>query len=568
MAEQYLVLFDADKIKDYVFATGRLKEIRGASDQVRHLTDPQPIKDQYKQWFHGKKLADWHADMAGDADGLIYAGGGAGALLFADEHRASEFCMRLEQTFRQETRSATLSAVAVPVVYETGIERNQAEAAAQDRAARALARRKASRPWAEAIPSGGMIRFCASDRLRPASVVAPIQPDDPGDFLLVSEATAVKRRQSREARERATFLTNPFWQAFEPYLPAADRADWRSAVRGSQDLGSIGAQSRPRGYVALVYLDGDRIGALQRAVVSQYGFTGYALLSRALDYAAHTATATALALAYRSRPPVEQRTDDRKRRQRFLPFEIITIGGDDVILICTAEYGLAVACALSQEFSTHVKAYLQQQPDPLVLPQPVSASVGVVIAHDSMPIVQLERRGRDLLKQAKTVAQEGEGGVDFHIVSTAGLDAIKIIRKQDYQPDSETNLTRRPYRRTDAEQLLHAARHLRGFCAADGTPRSYHTDLRGTLLKLSGSKRADLYRACQNHRLQATFEVLTIHTRLPPREREALLQALTRLHSVRWYPFGAPDDDGVYTTVLLDLLEVMEFVAEEAVWIP
>ncbi len=39
-----LVRFDADKIKDYVFATGRLKEIRGASEQVRQLTDPDPIK--------------------------------------------------------------------------------------------------------------------------------------------------------------------------------------------------------------------------------------------------------------------------------------------------------------------------------------------------------------------------------------------------------------------------------------------------------------------------------------------------------------------------------------------
>ena len=44
MSDQpYLVLFDADRIKDFVFATGRLKEIRGGSQIVRDATDAEKL---------------------------------------------------------------------------------------------------------------------------------------------------------------------------------------------------------------------------------------------------------------------------------------------------------------------------------------------------------------------------------------------------------------------------------------------------------------------------------------------------------------------------------------------
>ncbi|NJN66273.1 MAG: hypothetical protein HC884_05960 [Chloroflexaceae bacterium] len=169
MTTRYLVLFDADKIKDYVFATGRLKEIRGASEQVRQLTDPEPIKTLFCRCL-GRPLDVW---QEGVPEGLIYAGGGAGALLVANQDDAQTFCTELERTYRRTTRSATLSAICVPV--EAGPEQ---EAEALALAARRLAHRKASRCTAEHIPGGGAFAFAIrTGAIRQVTGLSPAEGD-------------------------------------------------------------------------------------------------------------------------------------------------------------------------------------------------------------------------------------------------------------------------------------------------------------------------------------------------------------------------------------------------------
>ncbi len=524
MTTRYLVLFDADRIKDYVFATGRLKEIRGASEIVRQQTNAAAVRAL-------STLDDWTPN----GEGVIYAGGAAGALLFASEKAAMTFCQNLEQNYRLATGGATLSTVLVPVAGDGAA----AELAAQSRAARALARHKASRPSAETIPGGALIRFCASDRLHPASVRGR-DPDNPVGLLL-STVAAQKRRASSEHLKQ--LRRSDFWRAFSAQIRsreggAATLADWNAATYPGQDLGSIGRQSRPRGYVALVYADGDGIGKLLHEVIATEGFAGYSRLSDALDTAANAATADALARAYGSRAPHEFFDPEEQRLVRALPFEVITIGGDDVILICTADKGLQVAHDLSKSFA-------QAMDDSNFK---VSASVGVVIAHASMPVVQLEHRGRDLLKSAKRTSGDGLGGVDFHVVTTPTLDSIGAVRAREYAyttDDEQTLFYQRPYRRDRFQTLLGAARELQ---------------------KLPPSKRADLYHACRGPRLQAMLDTLTIHARLTTTQREQLLNALAAFASLANYPFGAKNADDEVATALIDLLEATEFVSEEAQW--
>ncbi|MBK9709828.1 MAG: hypothetical protein IPO81_00615 [Kouleothrix sp.] len=563
MSGQYLVLFDADRIRDYVFATGRLKEIRGASELVRQVTDEKKLLE-LKELAHFQ-LKKWQPD---EQEGLIYAGGGAGALLFADEERARSFCAELERLYRQRTGGATLSAVWVEV-QGSSVE-------AQQLAARSLAARKASRPRSETIPGGAVLRFCASDRLYPASVRAP-DPDNPAG-LLVSEMTAIKRHGSHTYRQ--ALEKSDFWQVFESLVSASARMAWRAAISDTNDLGHISEQARPQGYVALVYADGDGVGGSMRQVVAQLGFEGYQQFSAALADAAIRATAEALAVAYRA-SPIEQPNPDRETREtRFLPFEVITIGGDDVILICTAERGLAVACELSRRLGKLVNDWVDQYNNgqsnaqsQIVLDQPFSASVGVIIAHDSVPIVQLERRGHDLLDSAKQAKQSGLGGIDFHVITTPGLDGINQTRSRDYSADNEkTCFTKRPYPLHRAELLLRYARHLRGLCDSNGIPVHLQSGTRDRQLTpeeiaelphLPDSKIADLYTACRGSRIEATLDVLTVSMRLRERERKALLQALHDLESIKYYPFDAPDEEGVFRSALPDLLEALSFVAEE-----
>jgi hypothetical protein len=567
MTQYYLVLFDADKISEYVFATGRLKEIRGASEQVRQLTDADSILQRYGQDMDAPGFGYWHP---GNAEGLIYAGGGAGALLFASQDTAHAFCQWLEGTFQRETHSATLSAVAVPVTVPDDADpatRFRVEAAAQDTAARTLAQRKASRPQATSLPGGGVIRFCSSDRLYPAIHDPTIHTPDRAHPIRmpehISSATAIKHTSNFVQRGKRQVQQSSFWRAFETALQdrQIDVAPWRAAIRATQDMGNIGAQSQPAGYVALIHADGDRIGQVIRTLVEQHGFAGYQQVSQALSQAATEATAQALAHAYAQHTFTPQTDPETGKPHTFLPFDVITIGGDDVILICTAERGLDIACMVSQLFGERMQHKLQQHG---LADEPLSASVGVVIAHDSLPIVQLQQRGKELLQSAKKASTADTGGIDFHIVTTPVLDTLAHLRQRDYTLDATNpnpvrptgptskrsdappsdRLTCRPYRRDHTERLLAHARRL------------------NTLLPKS--KRAALYAACRGTVVQATMDVLAVHVRLESAAREALLDALHNLYSASPYPFGVTDDrPSVRQTALLDVLEAMEFVAEQ-----
>lgn len=535
MSDSYLVLFDADKIKDYVFSTGRLKEIRGASEQVRQLTKPDAIKAFFKQWMGGRELHDWQKNQS---EGLIYAGGGAGALLIANEDDAETFCKKLEQTYRRKTISATLTTIAIPI--GTNLPQTLADAA------RFLAQRKASRRSAEFIPGGGFIRFCASDRRYPAQRSVP-DLSRPGGTMLLSTSSIKKRLNNKHIREKGL---HQFWEDFLGEVDQERRPTWEAAARTArrQTLNTIGNLSRPEGYVALVYADGDSIGRTIREVVQEHGLSGYRDFSRALSQAAHRATVQALAVAYRS-DVLKMQTDPEKRTKSFyaIPFDVITIGGDDVILFCTAERGLDVACTLSKAFTDIANELLQESG----MTQTVTASVGVVIAHAGHPIPHLLGRAEELLKQAKRgrtkSGQSNEGWIDFHIVSTPGLESIRDVRKEHYTRNEDMVLTARPYSLTDMDRLLKAARTLNEE-------------------NLPGSKRNQLYEACMlaSERVAATLAVLRTQVRLSQEHNKHIIDTLSALNVKTMYPFFQdPDNIHRFITPLIDLLEVSAFVGKE-----
>src|ERR1700737_4474337 len=89
-----LVAFDTDHIKQYVFATDKLKEIRGASSILDRL--------------NRQDMSDIAKDVDTNAQ-LIYANGGSG-LFEVDTDKADKFGKRVQQQFRVRTAgSATIT---------------------------------------------------------------------------------------------------------------------------------------------------------------------------------------------------------------------------------------------------------------------------------------------------------------------------------------------------------------------------------------------------------------------------------------------------------------------------
>jgi hypothetical protein len=98
---EYLLAFDLDKIHDYVFATGRLKEIRGGSALMCELTEAGAILDLLRSYSPRE----------------IYIDGGAGKVIISaeDDDSAWGAANKLEFHICKETISGSLTAVVVPM---------------------------------------------------------------------------------------------------------------------------------------------------------------------------------------------------------------------------------------------------------------------------------------------------------------------------------------------------------------------------------------------------------------------------------------------------------------------
>ena len=297
--QPHLVMFDADRIKEFVFATGRLKEIRGASQLVRDATDKEYIREP----------------LGLDSDQIIFAEGGSGLLEVESGQKAEEVCRQLEQRYRAMTHGATLTAVAeskhggfhVPV----------------QRAARHLRLLKEGRRARFQHPQSPFSRPCASCGARPATYTYL-----PEDMLCITcygkrdRADSLRRDLAREVK--LPLVSTPWGKEFVESLPQTRQAEWEDALL-PYDLNDLAGLSRPNNYLGFLYADGNGLGDL---VQQQQTKGGYIRFSRRVS----RSTSAALWLALQMHFPEPRKGQDG----RYAPFELIAVGCDDVILVTVA----------------------------------------------------------------------------------------------------------------------------------------------------------------------------------------------------------------------------------------
>ena len=114
----------------------------------------------------------------------------------------------------------------------------------------------------------------------------------------------------------------------------------RQNVQPADDLKDIAVAARPEGFLGVIYADGNNLGALLRRTAHPAAYQEFA---RAIYKATIEATFTALA------------THLHPYRHHH-PFEILSIGGDDVFLIVPAQAALPMAITIA----THAEAQLCQ----------------------------------------------------------------------------------------------------------------------------------------------------------------------------------------------------------------
>jgi hypothetical protein len=540
-----LVMLDTNHIKEYVFGTDKLKEIRGASSLLDRLNRVVM-----------KRLA--HEDGIGAE--VIYANGGTG-LFVVDTDKAEEFGQKIQRAYRKLTAGgASITAVVQKLPDDTpdNIEGLLIHDIANTLS---LIRYKLSEakncpPDVIALPTHAFMRPCDACGIEYAERQDTTGDQDPDERdKRYCGSCLEKRKEDSEVKRRIKHIVEEgmrpgneyLWERVISQLPA-NEYPIPPKIERPRDFNVFGDFPGAKEYLGLIYADangmGRKIEGLRTlAEVKQFADT--------VDNAVYKAMTIAIKEHLQIIPRVP-----------YFPFDILLIGGDDIVLVTYASIAPRVALTIAEEFNK-----LTGQKD-----KPGhTLSVGVVLAPVKYPFGKLLDLVEDTLKFAKKAGSDdpeaekktyGATRINFMIVAGSTSQSFKKVysslRRKNVPvsssvPKATFYATLRPY---DVEQF---AMLLDAIEEGSGLGRTKLHQLREAVLEmnLTTSVIQGLSVLRSSPLSQRNFileQVSAFSTFKPaPQTSNALFERVT-------FPWFASGSD--YYTTLLDFVELYDFVAK------
>jgi CRISPR-associated protein Cmr2 len=367
----------------------------------------------------------------------------------------------------------------------------------------------------------------------------------------------------------------------------------KEKVKAATDIGEITQAGTGGRYIAMLYSDGNNVGRLIGTLKTPQE---YAKVSAKLGEA--TVGAVFAALNEHLEPTLVR--TDAKKDQWVHPFEIITIGGDDILVLLPASYAFPVALSIAQKFEQQIAAdgYIQklnaQQSKQIAdsyineryTPQfkvtetgkaPIlGLSTGLVIASETTPFTFMQRMVEELLKSAKKKAHKHAsanffgGAIDFMVLKSSGMFSNNIadFRKRvqgdvSKETQSMRRITAKPYSWLEFSGLLTTVQALK----TSNFPKSQIQQIREQLTQTPGTQI-----------VQSVMDYLYSRIRFKPAYSEVLKEHFEdawckydRANMPPWrkVPVEKQENSGKeglperWETVWVDLIEVYDFVANE-----
>lgn len=501
--EKYILVADVNRIKEYLFASVRLRHIVNASALLA-LVNETMTKKLVEEKYGGE---------------MIFTAGGVTEALFTDQKKATDCAKKLEALYPQETGTAT-AAVHVET-WKTGED----FVTAVLRATRNIRLKKDAvvssedngkgdpgpsqvrlQPEFEPMPFFGgspFFRICEQTGVAYATFWEKREPDgDEAEAVNPEAFSAASRKQHTwEPPKDLKVELQPY--ACTNELPAGRKVGLNSK-RGDRltvdvllrhrlahefqeenlasddfdypfDFEKLVAKASPRNYLGLMDADGNGFGDLLTTLAE--GKDGkkpdkqdYKALSELLSETTREAFIEAAAKVLK--PLLQSQLNPKPIR---IPLRVLVMGGDDVFVVGLPQQIIAIAnefCRQFQIIAERRKSQFPSEMDLLKQLPPLTMSAGVVIAHYNFPFLSFQRLANRLLKSAKRRAwgvkkkwheweeqkvqeqdekkpQKPTGSVDFQIITASGTEDLKTIRKEAYTIENphegKAFFTGRPY---------------------------------------------------------------------------------------------------------------------------
>lgn len=412
------------------------------------------------------------------------------------------------------------------------------------------------------------------------------QEDDCWDpLMLFFESWGQRFEHAFEKSEAVKKYSNTYYQGCA-----------KESVTEARNLREIGNVADPgQGFVAYIYADGNNMGGYIQGLRTPQEYQQFSKdISKATEQAVYIALAKHLTVRQIQNLQSDPGEDENRNSQWIHPFEIVTIGGDDVFLIVPADKALAIAQSIGEEFERllldksseyRVKETDRKQSDDKPdqkdahhydrhnAPEStchLSMSIGVLITAEDTPIYYAQNLVEQLLKSAKQRAKSLKkdyhyygGTIDFLVLKSVTMISSKIseFRKQALEIEQSA-----------ASQNPHAKKHtLRLY----GGPYTLH-EIGGLLqtlqaLKESEFPKSQLYQIrgfLEQGKRTAILNYRYFRTRLNNGKGQTLEEGFEEPwcgaknnpgNLAPWMTSSDQEGKTIYTTIWRDLVDLLPF---------
>jgi len=498
----YLVVLDNPGIKEYVFSTSPLVQIRGASsllDRLNRADTETFLKSLFKD----------------DLECVFSGGGTAHFIIRAPRDRVIDALEKLKGYYFKKSGGG------IRLLYGLGNFGNYDYRAALAEAFAELKHSKTTSPRnPPPLLHTGFVRECDTCSALATELISYGERN-----FVLCEICGIKVRNG---------LKRGYWQELAKFFPEIENLDQFRP----RDFAEIGERCRSApGYTALVYADGNAMGKIIKQLNSLEDFRFF---SKMVDTAVRDACYETIKNLC---PP-----DNGK-----IPADILLLGGDDLLVYITADKALPFAIRAARLFNEKTTVALAENASVknLLGESGITISLGIAFGKSHTPFGIMLDQAEELLHSAKKAGAKDIGTdtgnvptyIDYHLTSYFNQINVADCREVHLTMPggiSPTRLFQKPYSLEGLERLWE---HAEQWVSA-GIPQNR--------LKRFGT-------APSLGKFKGSLDFLKAYVRTEEHHRKLVDKTL------EFFGCAGPHipwrtEEQYYSTMLVDLIELTEFI--------